>query len=260
MTAGERPTLVLVPGLLCDDDLYAPQRAALGEVADVLVPDIRSAASMEQMALAVLDAAPRRFALGGLSLGGYVVLEVLRRARSRVTRVALLDTSARPESPGQTARRRALLDLVDDEGLDAGLQVLWPTEVAASRVADAALHDRFLAMCRRSGRDVLVRQVQALMGRADSRPDLPDLDLPLLVLCGRQDAITPLDGHEEMARLAPRARLVVLDDCGHLSTWEQPDAVTSELRRWLADDGPQPPRPAPAGGGGSADAGSSVES
>lgn len=235
MTAGDRPALVLVPGLVCDDDLYAPQRSALGDVADVVVPDIRPAGTIEQMARAVLDAAPERFALAGLSLGGYVVLEVLRQARSRVMRVALLDTSARPESPEQTARRRALLDLVDDQGLDAGLEALWPSEVAASRVADAALHDRFLAMCRRSGRNVLVRQVEAIMARADSRPDLPGLDIPLLVLCGRQDAITPLDGHEELARLAPRARLVVLDDCGHLSTWEQPDAVTGELRRWLAD-------------------------
>ena len=236
MTAADRPVLVLVPGLLCDDDLYAPQTAALREVADVVVPDIRPAGSIEQMARAVLDAAPERFALAGLSLGGYVVLEVLRQARSRVTRVALLDTSARPESPEQTARRRALLQLVDDQGLDAGLEALWPTEVAPGRTTDVALHERFVAMCRRSGRDVLVRQVGAIMARPDSRPDLPGLDLPLLVLCGRQDAITPLDGHEEIARLAPRARLVVLDDCGHLSSWEQPDAVARELRRWLADD------------------------
>lgn len=98
------------------------------------------------------------------------------------------------------------------------------------------------------------------MARADSRPDLPGLDLPLPVLCGWQDAITSLDGPEEMARLAPRARLVVPDDCGYLSTWEQPNAVTGELRRWLADDRPQPPGAGPAGGGGSSAAGSPVES
>jgi pimeloyl-ACP methyl ester carboxylesterase len=235
VTLGGRPALVLVPGLLCDDDLYAAQRAALADVADVVVPDLRPADTIEQMARLVLQAAPERFALAGLSLGGYVVLEVLRLSLSRVTRVALLDTSARPETAAQTARRRALLDLVDDQGLDAGLEALWPTEVAASRVGDAALHERFVQMCHRSGRDVLVRHVEAIMARADSRPDLPRLDLPTLVLCGRQDAITPLDGHQEMAGLAPRARLVVLDDCGHLSTWEQPDAVTVELRRWLAD-------------------------
>jgi pimeloyl-ACP methyl ester carboxylesterase len=260
MTAADRPALVLVPGLLCDDDLYAPQQAALSEVADVVVPDIRPAGSIEQMARAVLDAAPEHFALAGLSLGGYVVLEVLRQARTRVTRAALLDTSARPESPEQTAGRRALLQLVDEQGFDAGLEALWPSEVAPGRVTDAALHDRFLTMCRRSGRDVLVRQVQAIMTRPDSRPDLPDLDLPLLVLCGRQDAITPLDGHEEMARLAPRARLVVLDDCGRLSTWEQADAMTDELRRWLAGDRPQSPPPPPDRGAAFPGAGAPVES
>lgn len=248
MSGEARPALVLVPGLLCDDDLYAAQASALADVADVVVPDIRAAGSIEQMARAVLDAAPERFALAGLSLGGYVVLEVLRQARSRITRVALLDTSARPESPEQTARRRALLALVDDRGLDAGLEALWPSEVAPRRVTDAGLHDRFLAMGRRSGPDVLVRQVRAIMARPDSRPHLPGLDLPLLVVCGRQDAITPLDGHQEMARLAPGARLVVLDDCGHLSTWEQPDAVTAELRRWLREgydegSGGGPPSP-----------------
>ena len=230
-----RVPLVLVPGLLCDEDLYAPQRAGLSDVADVVVPDVRQGASVADMARAVLDAAPDRFCLAGLSLGGYIVLEVLRHAPGRVERVALLDTSARPEAPEQTARRRALLALVEEQGFDAALAALWPLEVAPSRVDDEQLRDRFLAMCRRCGPEVFSRQTSAIIARTDSRPDLPGLDLPALVLCGRQDAITPLDGHEEMARLLPRARFEVLDDCGHLSTWERPEQVTAALRTWLAD-------------------------
>lgn len=232
-----RQALVLVPGLVCDEDLFAPQRDGLADLADVVVPDIRSAWSLAEMARLVLDAAPDRFALGGLSLGGYVVLEVLRQAPARVERVALMDTSARPEAPEQTARRRALLQVVEDRGFDAALDLLWPTEVAPGRVDDPALRERFLAMCRRCGAEVFVRQTHAIMQRADSRPDLQRLPPPVLVLCGRQDAITPLDGHEEMAAGAPQARLAVLDDCGHLSTWEQPEAVTAELRRWLLAPG-----------------------
>lgn len=232
-----RQALVLVPGLMCDEDLFAPQRDGLADLADVVVPDIRSAGSLAEMARLVLDAAPDRFALGGLSLGGYVVLEVLRQAPARVERVALMDTSARPEAPEQTARRRALLQVVEDRGFDAALDLLWPTEVAPGRVDDAVLRERFLAMCRRCGEEVFVRQTQAIMGRADSRPDLERLPLPVLVLCGRQDAITPLDGHEEMAAGAPQAHLAVLDDCGHLSTWEHPEQVTAELRRWLLAPG-----------------------
>ena len=231
-----RQTLVLVPGLMCDEDLFGPQRDGLADLVDVVVPDIRGGRTLAEMARIVLDAAPERFALGGLSLGGYVVLEVLRRAPARVERVALLDTSARPETPEQTARRRALLQVVDDRGFDAALHALWPSEVAPGRVDDAVLRDRFLAMCRRCGQDVLVRQTQAIVERPDSRLDLGRLPPPVLVLCGRQDAITPLDGHEEIAAGAPRARLVVLEDCGHLSTWEHPEAVTAELRTWLADD------------------------
>ena len=233
-----RQALVLVPGLMCDEDLYVPQRDDLSDVAEVVVPDIRAAGSIAEMARTVLDAAPERFALGGLSLGGYVVFEVLRQAPGRVERVALMDTSARPETPEQTARRRALLQIADVRGFDAAVEALWPSEVAPGRVDDAVLRDRFVAMCRRSGKDVLARQTQAIVERADSRPDLARLVLPVLVLCGRQDAITPLDGHEEIVAGAPRARLVVLDDCGHLSTWEHPEAVTAELRRWLADDLP----------------------
>src|SRR5687768_7350652 len=125
----ERVPLVLVPGLVCDQDLFAPQVVALADVADVVVPDIRGQASITDMARAVLAAAPERFALGGLSLGGYVVLEVLRQAPERVQRVALMDTSARPESPEQTARRAALLRLVEERGFDAALRALWPSEV-----------------------------------------------------------------------------------------------------------------------------------
>lgn len=239
-----RQALVLVPGLVSDEDLFTEQRDALAEVVDVVVPDFRSAGSIAEMARTVLDAAPERFALGGLSLGGYVVLEVLRQAPLRVERVALMDTSARPETPEQMARRRAMLQLADEGGLDAALHALWPSEVAPGRAEDAVLRDRFVAMGRRLGKQVLVRQTSAIMQRADSRPDLPRLPPPVLVLCGRQDAITPLDGHEEIAALAPHARLAVIEDCGHLSTWERPEAVTAELRRWLDQDAPSP---SPAG-------------
>ncbi len=230
----ELRALVLVPGLICDEDLYAPQRAALAGSVDVVVPDVTGATSIAAMADAVLAVAPERFALAGLSMGGYVAFEVLRRAPERVRALALLDTSARPESEAQTARRRFLLDLARDAGFAAVLDELWPAEVAAAHVGDAALRARFDAMAQRCGPQVFRRQTEALMARADSRPDLAAIDLPTLVLCGREDRITPLDGHEEMAAGIPGASLVVLGRCGHLSSWEQPDAVTAALRAWLA--------------------------
>lgn len=227
-------TLLLVPGLGCDEDLFAEQVAALSDVADVHVSDVSRGASIADMAATALRAAPGRFALAGLSMGGYVAWEVVRQAPERVTRLALLDTSARPESPAQTARRRELLALAGSAGLDAALDALWPAEVAPSRRGDGALRDRFTAMSRRAGLDVFRRQQEAIMQRADSRPDLARVAVPTLVLCGRDDAITPLDGHEEMAAGIRDAELVVLDDCGHLSSWERPEQVTTALRGWLA--------------------------
>lgn len=227
-------TLLLVPGLVCDDDLFAAQAAALSDVADVRVSDVSRGASLADLAAGALALVPGRFALGGLSMGGYVAWEVFRQAPERVTHLALLDTSARPETPAQTARRRELVALAAASGFGAVLDALWPAEVAPGRVADRALRDRFDAMASRHGAEVFARQQEAIVQRADSRPDLARVDVPALVLCGRDDVITPLDGHEEMAAGIDGAELVVLDDCGHLSTWEQPDRVTGALRTWLA--------------------------
>lgn len=229
--------LLLVPGLACDEDLWAEQAAALGDAVDVRVADVTAGTSVAAMARAVLAGAPERFALAGLSLGGYVVLEVLRQAPERVARVALLDTSARPEAPEQTVRRRALLALGESDGFGAVLDALWPVEVAPGRQDDAALRRRFDAMSLRVGWPAFRRQQEAIIGRSDSRPGLSGVRVPALVLCGRDDAITPLELSQEMATGLPDAELVVLDGCGHLSAWERPDEVTAALRAWLGRAG-----------------------
>ena len=225
--------LLLVPGLACDEDLWAEQAEALAGDVDVRVADVTGSASVSRMAEAVLAAAPDRFSLAGLSLGGYVVLEVLRQAPGRVARLALLDTSARPDAPEQTARRRALLALGRSDGYGAVLDALWPALVAPARHGDAVLRRRFDAMSLRVGWEVFGRQQEAIIGRSDSRPDLAAVGVPTLVLCGRDDAITPLAVSQEMADGIPGADLVVLDGCGHLSTWERPAEVTAALRAWL---------------------------
>jgi pimeloyl-ACP methyl ester carboxylesterase len=191
---------------------------------------------MEAMARRVLDEVPfDRFALAGLSMGGYVALEIMRQAPQRVRRLALLDTRARPDSPDESERRRTLLRIAQGaKGLAPVNKRMLPLLVHASRLSDQALVNVIEDMAQRTGIDGYLRQQEAIMSRADFRPSLAAIACPTLILCGRQDAITPLSFHEEMAAAIKGAQLAVLEDCGHLSTLEKPAQVNAALRAWLA--------------------------
>lgn len=224
---------MLVPGLLCDAQLYGPQVAALSDVANITVADVTGSASLGEMAEAVLEATPGRFALAGLSMGGYVCFEVWRRAPERVAALALLDTSARPDTPEQMARRRRFVETARRVGLDPVLDELWPIVVAPSRHDDGALRRSFDSMAHHLGPDVFARQQDAIIERPDSRGDLALIAVPTLVVCGRDDAVTPLEVNQEMATGIAGAEIVVVDDCGHLATLERPEVVNAALRAWL---------------------------
>jgi pimeloyl-ACP methyl ester carboxylesterase len=226
--------LILLPGLLCDRALWAPQLAALADIAEPRVADLTQDESMPAMAARVLAEAPARFALAGLSMGGYLAQEIMRRAPERVTRLALLDTSARPDTPERLAQRRGLIELAQKGEFKGITPRLLPQWVHPDRLGDAALVRTVTEMTQRVGRDAYLRQMKAIMGRPDSRPDLPRIAVPSLVLCGREDQSTPLELHQEIAALIPGASLVVVERCGHLSTLERPEAVSQALRHWLA--------------------------
>jgi pimeloyl-ACP methyl ester carboxylesterase len=227
--------LVLIPGLLCDAALWGPQVEALENVADFWIPDLRAQPSIRGMGETILSEAPfSTFALAGLSMGGYVAMEVMRRAPDRVTRLALLDTRATPDAPEESERRRELIRLAQTErGFTPVTNRMLPLLVHPSRIKDAPLVRIVRDMAERTGIEGFVRQQTAIIGRLDSRPGLKDIKVPTLILCGREDAITPLARHEEMAALIPRAKLVVVEECGHLSTLERPNEVNAALRKWL---------------------------
>ena len=229
----ERLPLILLPGMPLDAALWDHQTRHLADIADVRVGDLTGAASMSGLAHAVLASAPERFALGGLSMGGYVAFEILRQAPERVAKLALLDTSARPDTPEQTANRKDAIALVAQGKLRQVVAANLPRLVHPQRVQDAALAGSVQAQAQRIGADGYARQQTAIMNRPDSRPGLAAVQCPTLVLCGRQDVITPPAVHEEMAAGIPGARLVLIEDCGHLSAMEQPQAVTALLREWM---------------------------
>lgn len=233
----KRTPLVLVPGLLCDPLLWQAQIALLADVADCWVADHRGPESMEALARKVLDDAPfDRFALAGLSMGGYVALEMAHQAPARIGRLALLDTSARADAPEQSTRRRELIELAERGRFIGVSEALLPLLVHRDRLADAALVATIKTMARNTGRRAFIAQERAIMSRRDSRTMLRSMSWPTLVLCGRDDKLTPLGLHEEIAALVPRATLEIVEDCGHLSTLEHPARVAQAMRAWLARD------------------------
>ncbi len=224
--------LMLLPGLLCDRRLFAQQTAELAHHGTVAVADLTSADSIAAMAGHVLATAPPRFALAGLSMGGVVALEILRQAPGRVDRLALIDTQARPDDAAARERRLALIELARSGAFRSVPQRLLSLLVHPDRLADVALVTAVVAMAEAVGPDAFIRQQTALIGRIDSRPTLPAIACPTLVLAGRQDALTPPPVQEEMAAAIPDATLVILSRCGHLAPLERPDAVTRLLRDW----------------------------
>jgi pimeloyl-ACP methyl ester carboxylesterase len=226
--------LILVPGVLCNAELWRDQVSGLAEWAEIAVTlEHQRHVAAAAIAGAILATAPARFALAGLSMGGMIAFEIMRQAPERVTRLALLDTTAEPETPASTPIRHARIRLAQGGQFDILLGLQLARFIPAWRLADADLVDRVLGMCRASGPEVYCRQEQAVIGRSDSRPTLATIRCPTLVLCGREDAATPLAGSELMASGIPGARLVVLERCGHLSTMERPREVNEALRDWL---------------------------
>ena len=229
----KKTPLVLLPGLLCDAALWRGQIDDLADIAAPWVADMTRDDSVTRMAERVLAAAPPRFALAGLSMGGYVAQEIMRQAPARVERVALLDTSARPDSPEQTARRRGLIDLAEKGEFRGVTPRLLPVFLHPGRLDDKELTEAVMAMAERVGKDAFLRQQRAIIGRPDSRPSLAAIACPTLVLCGRQDQLTPLDLHQEIAAGVRGAQLVIIEEGGHLSTMERPWEVSVALRQWL---------------------------
>jgi len=223
----------MIPGLLGSARLYAPQLPELWRCGPVTVADHTRDDSCGAIVRRMLASAPPRFALVGLSMGGYLCFEVMRQAPGRVARLALLDTSARPDTPEQSAARRAQLAQAAAGGFAAVVESQFERLVHPARRADAALRETNRLMAGDVGVDAFARQQAALIARPDSRPTLATIDCPTLVLVGAEDQLTPPERAQEIADGIRGAQLVTVPDCGHLSTLEQPHAVTRALLGWL---------------------------
>ncbi|MEO1192008.1 MAG: alpha/beta fold hydrolase [Pseudomonadota bacterium] len=228
-----RQDLVLIPGLLLDRRLWAAQTADLADLAEAWIPDISTHDDMAALAASLLEELPPRFALAGLSMGGYVALEILRQAPERITRLALLDTSAYPDTPTQVRRRRAMIALSGRGAFQGVTRKLLPQLLHAENLKDEALVSLVMDMAKGIGREGFQRQQRAILSRAAYAPLLPQINVPALVLCGEADQLTPPAQHRQMAIAIQTARLEMIKGAGHLPPLERPADTTAALRRWL---------------------------
>jgi len=231
-------TLVLVPGLLCDEVVWAHQRAALADRVNIQIAHHGLLDSLGAMAQRIIDQAPARFAIAGHSMGGRVALEVVRRVPDRVTALALLDTGCSPLAPGEAGEREAsgryaLLDASRRQGMRAMAWIWLQNMVQRARLSDSALVQPILDMMAHKTPDIFEAQIRALLSRPDARPLLPQIECPVLLLCGDEDSWAPVKQHMEMAAAIARSTMVVAAVCGHMSPMERPEIITEAFKEWL---------------------------
>lgn len=225
--------ILLVPGLICTAEVWGAVLPALWSRGPVTIANHTVGASMTEIARSILDAAPPRFALGGVSMGGYIAFEIWRLAPERVRGLALADTSARADTPDVTQRRRDGMALARQGKFSQVVAAPFPVLVHPDHVADPGLFATHTRMGLAIGAQTYLQQQEAIIARPDSRPDLPRITVPTVVLVGDSDALTPPELSQEMAAGIPDATLVTIPRAGHMALIEQPEAVAAALLGWL---------------------------
>ena len=233
------PHLLLLPGLACDADVWRDQARAFSRITTVTVADYGSSDSIAKMSQVALAGAPDRFALAGHSMGGRVAFEIMRSAPNRVAGLALLDTAYRPFAGGdagdrEIAARNALLEMARTKGTRAMAEFWIPNIIHPDRIADKALTNAIAEMMGRKSPEIFAAQIKALLERPDAAPVLSTIRCPTLVLCGREDAWSPLVAHCEIAAAIPNSNLAIIERCGHMSPMERPPEVTAALTAWFS--------------------------
>ena len=223
---------VFVPGLLCTDALFPAQFQAFEGIAEVQTADTLGMDSIDEMAEKLLDDVTGSFAILGFSMGGYVALEVARRAADRLTGLALVSTSAQPDTEEKRKQRQGLVDLSQIGKFKGVTPRLLPRFFSPDALQDEAKTSIAIKMGEAVGKDNFILQQQAIMGRRDQRPFLPSFTKPSVIICGELDVLTPPDHATEMAELLPNSRLHLLENVGHMSTIEAPDEVNHHLLDW----------------------------
>ena len=225
--------LLLLPGMMCDARLFAPQIGEFSVDYPVMVPPLTGRSTFAELSEDILAHAPPRFALAGLSMGGIIAMEIVRQAPERVSRLALMDTNPLAESAARAIERDAQIDRVRNGGLRSVMRDEMKPNYLTDGPNKGCVLDLCMEMAEALGADVFADQSRALQQRPDQRDTLRAVRVPTLILCGEDDTLCPLERHEMMRDLISGARLAVIPGAGHLPILEQPERTNEELKQWL---------------------------
>jgi pimeloyl-ACP methyl ester carboxylesterase len=223
--------VILLPALASTPQMYAEQIPALWQFGPVTIADHRRHDTMSEIARSILEQAPPRFALAGLSMGGYLSFEILRQAPERVTKLALISTTARPDTAEQTKNRNDQMSITQQGGYSKLIRTTMPALLHHSD--DETRRNRLFRMADEVGPGAYIRQQRAIMSRQDSRPLLESIRCPTLVISGSSDKQTPPDRLQEIATGIKGSRYIEIPECGHAATIDQPELVTQALVEWM---------------------------
>lgn len=234
MTGASLP-LLLLPGTLCDARVFAPLLEAIGPYPH-RVADMTGARTTPDLAAKILSTAPERFALLGFSLGGIVALEMAAQAPARIDRLALVDTTPRPDPQPNAAIRRSAVARARALGMSTYIEDGWPRSVSATHLASDDIKALLIAMARDLGPDVLAEQSEVAIARLDSRPRLGAITAPTLILAGADEEVCPIAAHQELARGIQGSKLILIPHTGHFALLEKPADLAPHIRQWLGAD------------------------
>ncbi len=225
--------LVLLPGMMCDDRIFAPQIRALGKARAITLAPVGGGDRIEQIAAGLSDQLPQRFALAGQGMGAHVAMELFKRMPKRISRLCLMGAGPLSETPREAAAREPLIIGAQSGRLSDVMRQAMRPEYLAPGPGRMALLNQMYQMAGELGAEVFVRQSRALQRRPDQQGTVRKIRVPTLILGGAHDGLTPARRLEFLAGLIAGARLHIIEDAGHMPTLETPEATTAALRDWL---------------------------
>jgi len=225
--------IVMIPGMMCDERIFSPQIEALSNDAEVHVADISTYSSIEELATSVLDNSPPKFCLMGHSMGGIVAMEICAQEPERVEKLIIIDSNAKSELEEVKLKREPQIRAV----ASGKLAQVMKEEMKPNYLADSKNQESVLSTCMEMalslGPEVFIRQSKALRDRKDQQDSLKALDIPVLIICGSEDILCPLERHELMHNIIKESTLEVVPNAGHMPTLEQPIKTTEVIKSWL---------------------------